>query len=167
MRLSPAPIALRQARRIQRGLVGFLLLACFLVGSVTGLAAEPQFDIYVTAKTDDNDRPIREPERRFACSDKVFTVIHAKGLEPNQLHYLVVDWFDPSGKRREHTTYEFAVPSGERVLWAWLLLHAPTGAGLAHFFDPSIGMGDFIGTWKVNVSMNGDRVGQLSFEVIC
>ena len=52
-------------------------------------------------------------------------------------------------------------------VWAWLRLSGPTGAAIARVFDPSIGMGGFIGRWKIEVRVDHELAATHHFNVLC
>ena len=67
--------------------------------------AATSLDAFVTSSIE-NGVPVSSLSNEFNCADKIFSVIDIQGLR-NGEHTLNVDWIDPSGKRREQTTYSF------------------------------------------------------------
>jgi hypothetical protein len=128
--------------------------------------ASIEIDWFVTDTIGEDGRPVWTGEKIFSCSDKIYTMTLVSGLT-EALHTLVVDWIDPSGRRREHTVHEFRYWGGRQWMWAWLTLHPPRGAIALRLFNPSIGMREFIGTWTVKVIIDDQLLGQAKFEVLC
>jgi hypothetical protein len=123
------------------------------------------FDIYNTLGTE-QQQPLNERLDVFECEDTVYTVIEM--TEANLgMHQLEVDWFDPSQSKREVTRYDFTVSSGQERIWAWLRLHRASGAGMMKWLDSSAGLEEFIGDWLVEVKVDGLKIGQTNFRVIC
>ena len=142
----------------------FLLLLLFLFGQGSVRAAE--IDWFVTNTTDDDGRPIRTDANVFNCSDQIYTMVSFSGLRETT-RVLIVDWIDPSGRQREHTVHNFRYFGSPASIWAWLTLHPPRGAIALRLFSPSLGMREFIGTWTVRVTIDGQFLGREKFEVLC
>lgn len=102
---------------------------------------------------------------RFGCNDKIFAAIDVLDL-PAGDHRLEADWIDPTGKTREHIDYPFS-GSGATRITIWLKLHPPKGSTLFGFFNPSMGMEDFIGIWQLKLRLNKDTNFATQFEVVC
>lgn len=102
---------------------------------------------------------------RFGCNDKIYAVIDLTDLSDGS-HQLQVDWTDPTGKTREHIDHPLH-SSGTTRITVWLQLHPPKGAALFSFFNPAMGMDDFIGTWQVEINLDGKARLNQSFEVLC
>ena len=138
----------------------FMLLFCF----VTANAQQPGYIVHLTNKFEAG-KPDTEPMMQFDCSDRIHLVITAAGLSKEK-HELKALWFDPTGERKEMTRYKFdAMPITQ--VWAWLQLHGPTGAIVGQMFDPSFGMEEFIGEWRVDVLIDGTRIAEQKFRVLC
>ncbi len=149
------------ARLLTRTLTGALMMLAATVAA----AASPQIDIYLTAQVD-NGVPQGQPATSFDCTETVYGVLRLSGLEAAP-HRLDVVWRDPTGKSREHTSHEFVASGAEQMLWVWLRMHRPTGAGFLRAFNPSVGMDDFIGEWSVKFAIDGRLVENKRFSVLC
>ncbi|MGE4635708.1 MAG: hypothetical protein AAEI92_10170 [Arenicellales bacterium] len=126
--------------------------------------AEPSIDTWLSA-TVENGAPVQTDTLRFGCNDKIYAVIDLTALAGGN-HQLQVDWTDPTGKTREHIDYPFHSGGTTRIT-VWLQLHPPKGAALFSFFNPAMGMDDFIGTWQVEINLDGKTRLDQSFEVLC
>ena len=142
-----------------------LWLSLLLIPFQTPTASE-EIDWFVTATIDEVGRPVWTENMTFNCSDQIYTMTSVRGLT-EAAHTLVVDWIDPSGRRREHTVHEFQYWGGRQWMWAWLTLHPPRGAVALRLFNPSVGMREFIGIWTVEVMIDDQPLGQATFEVLC
>ena len=138
-----------------------VLVLCWLVSPVM---AGKSLDAFVTS-TIENGVPVSSLSDEFNCADKIFSVIDIQGLR-NGEHTLNVDWIDPSGKRREQTTYSFHRAGSIRIT-VWLKLHPPRGATLLSAFNPALGMGDFIGRWEIRMHVDQSALAQKWFSVLC
>jgi len=145
---------------------GLLGVAGILVWLATPLpaSAEPSIGAWLSA-TVENGAPVQADTLRFGCNDKIYAVIDLTDLSDGS-HQLQVDWTDPTGKTREHIDYPLH-SSGTSRLTVWLQLHPPKGAALFSFFNPAMGMDDFIGTWQVEINLDGKAHLNQSFEVLC
>lgn len=150
----------------------FLCLGCSI--SVTAALAQSDqpttgkatvgYNIFLTNKAE-NNQPLDEPINEFDCSDRIFVVIFAAGLEKGS-HDLKVRWLDPIGNPREVTRFPFeAVPVTK--IWAWLQLDGGTAAMVGQMFDPSFGMEEFIGDWSADVYIDEEKVSEQKFRVLC
>ena len=126
--------------------------------------AVTSLDAFVTSSIE-NGIPVPSLSEEFNCSNKIFSVINIKGL-PNGEHTLNVDWIDPSGKRREQSTYSFHRAGTIRIT-VWLKLHPPRGAALLSAFNPAWGMDKFIGRWEIRIRVDQSPVTQKWFSVLC
>ena len=138
-----------------------VLLLCYLV---LPAKAATSLDAFVT-RSIENGAPVSSLSDEFNCTDKIFSVIDIQGLGKGE-HTLNVDWIDPSGKRREHTTYSFHRAGSMRIT-VWLKLHPPRGATLLSAFNPAWGMDEFIGRWEVRIRVDQSPVTQKWFSVLC
>jgi len=148
---------------LNRGLLG---VAGILVWLATPLpaSAEPSIGAWLSA-TVENGAPVQADTLRFGCNDKIYAVIDLTDLSDGS-HQLQVDWTDPTGKTREHIDYPFHSGSTSHIT-VWLQLHPPKGAALFSFFNPAMGMDDFIGTWQVEINLDAKARLNQSFEVLC
>lgn len=127
--------------------------------------ADESFSTILTAKTHDGV-PSNEPNSEFGCGDRIYAVITANGLAKSQ-HLLEAIWRDPQGKDREHTRYPFVVRYDRERIWVWLKLHRPPEAALVQFMNPSAGMDEFVGEWRLKILVDGRLIDQKKFNVIC
>ena len=138
-----------------------ILVLCCLVSPAK---AATSLDAFVTNSIA-NGVPILSPSDEFNCADKIYSLIDIQGLHNGQ-HILNVDWIDPSGNRREQTTYSFHRAGSIRIT-VWLKLHPPMGATLMSAFNPAWGMGEFIGRWEIRMRVDQSPVTQKWFSVLC
>ncbi len=124
----------------------------------------PGYNIYLTNKFIDG-KPDNQPMTRFDCSDRIYLVVTVVGLS-EESHELKVRWLDPRENQKELTRYNFTAVTITQI-WAWLQLHGPSGAIIGQMFDPSFGMEQFIGEWKAEVMVDGERVATPVFQVLC
>jgi hypothetical protein len=115
-----------------------------------------------------NGVPLDDPAQRFACSDRIFFVLSAKGL-PEGRHRLNVRWLNPRGRQQEHTEYAFFAVGASTRVWAWLDLHKDEDGVIDRvlFQDRSSGMAEFLGEWQVRAYIDGDEVARERFRVDC
>jgi len=119
--------------------------------------------VFVTDSLD-NGRPSVLETTLLDCRRQIFAVISLTDV-PKGIHTLVVDWTDPTGRRRERNTQK--VLDSTREVVTWLKLHPATGSGLLRAFNPAIGMTAFVGIWNVAISVDGAAIQRTEFEVIC
>ncbi len=112
-----------------------------------------------------NQQPSVEATDQFDCSDRIYLVIETQALKTGE-HTLEVGWFDPQDKQREFTRFPYHAAPVTRV-WAWLQLHGSKGAIIGQFFDPSSGMEEFIGGWRVMIEIDNVSIGEAGFQVLC
>ena len=137
------------------------LVLCCLVSPVM---AATSLDAFVTSSIE-NGVPVSSSSHEINCADKILSVIDIQGLR-NGEHTLNVDWIDPSGKRREQTTYSFHRAGSIRIT-VWLKLHPPSGTTLLSAFNPALGMGEFIGRWEIRMRVDQSALVQKWFSVLC
>ena len=138
-----------------------VLVLCCLVSPAKAVTS---LDAFVTSSIE-NGVPVRSSSDEFSCADKIFSVIDIQGLS-NGEHTLTADWIDPSGNRREQTTYSFHRAGSIRIT-VWLKLHPPRGATLLSALNPAWGMDEFIGRWEIRISVDKSPVTQKWFSVLC
>ena len=141
-----------------------LILLIGIFFTRTYAAEEPQYNIILTSKVEDN-QPTQQASDIFDCTDRIYLVVEALGLTLEK-HDLTVSWLNPLGKQQEKTDYKFDAQPFTRV-WAWLQLSGPPGAVIGQVFDPSFGMEDFIGEWRAKVAIDRKSVETLKFNVLC
>lgn len=117
--------------------------------------------VHLTSKFKDG-QPDAEPMTRFDCSDRIYLLVTAVGLSKGK-HELKALWIDPFGKQKEVTRYQFdGLPVTQ--VWAWLQLHGPTGTIIGQMFDPSFGMEEFIGEWKIEAFIDNEPISEKNFR---
>ena len=129
------------------------------------VSANPVYTSYLTGDSFE-DVPTTKRQNSFDCSQKVYLVVEMSGMEGDE-HRLQVKWFDPRNKLEENTHYKFNYLGDGTRIWAWLRLSGPPGAAIGRVFDPSFGMGSFIGNWKADVLIDDEKISTLKFEVLC
>lgn len=127
--------------------------------------AKASVNIYTTV-ADETQVPDQAARERFSCTDQVYAVIELNDYIGGD-HQLSVQWISPSGEQRELTKYGFSVMNNKERIWAWLKLHRASGSGMMQWLDSSAGMEEFIGDWKISISIDDVPVGESSFEVLC
>lgn len=142
----------------------WVLCALLLLGSFSTSKADPSIDVWLSAAVEEG-WPVESVSNRFGCNDKIYAVIDLLGLEGGA-HRLEADWTDPGGKIREHVDYPFNGAGGTRIT-IWLKLHPPKGSALFSFFNPAMGMEDFIGLWQLTLRVDDDTRLDTKFEVLC
>ena len=141
-----------------------VLCTLLLLGSFSASKADPSIDVWLSAAVEEG-WPVESGSNRFGCNDKIYAVITLLGLEGGA-HRLEADWTDPGGKIREHVDYPFNGAGGTRIT-IWLKLHPPKGSALFSFFNPAMGMEDFIGLWQLTLRVDDDTRLDTKFEVLC
>ena len=141
-----------------------VLCTLLLLGSFSASKADPSIDVWLSAAVEEG-WPVESVSNRFGCNDKIYAVITLLGLEGGA-HRLEADWTDPGGKIREHVDYPFNGAGGTRIT-IWLKLHPPKGSALFSFFNPAMGMEDFIGLWQLTLRVDDDTRLDTQFEVLC
>ena len=159
----PAKTASQIAFLVISLLLSLTMLPFAVAGTVSDLD-KAQFDVYFTRELD-GQQPAHQASDQFDCSDRIYTVVEARGLDAGN-HKLEVRWTDPGGRQREHTRYQFNSTTFTRV-WAWLQLNGPTAAFIGQVFDPSFGMDEFIGKWQIEVSIDDEKISISEFDVLC
>jgi hypothetical protein len=129
---------------------------------------KPSFRSYLTGEGSHN-RPRGAALKDFECSDTIYIVVEVTDpvrQKPSE-HLLIVDWFNPGSKLQEKTRIEFKSYGKGTRIWAWLRLSGTTGASIGQMFDPSFGMGQFIGKWRAEVHIDDDKLDTHHFDVLC
>lgn len=142
--------------------IQFMML---LLGSLLCGASYANVNIY-TASADASQVPDRTARDRFACNDQVYAVVELDDYVAGD-HQLTVRWYSPAGEQREQTRYGFSVLADKERIWAWLKLHRASGTGMMQWLDPSAGMEEFIGNWRISIEIDDVPVGESTFEVLC
>ena len=105
-------------------------------------------------------------EAEFTCSDKIYILLNAQGLSVG-IHNIELHWINPLNKRQELTQFDVYANTDKQLIWAWLRLQAPSNSQVIRAFDPSFGMREFIGLWRVKVHIDGKLLSTEKFEVLC
>jgi len=147
-------------RHRRRGLQAALLIGVFL--NTAGAQAAPTISASLTGSAQVTSE---QEGNRFGCNDKIYAAIDVLDLDAGE-HTLTADWIDPTGKTREHIDYPFSGGGTTRIT-IWLKLHPPKGSTLFGFFNPSMGMEDFIGNWRLLICVDDDAELETAFEVVC
>ncbi len=141
----------------------------YIISSILGVSATPllaaDYEVYLTAAVDQGV-PLAQPATEFGCSDAIYAVAELRGL-PKTQHTLDAVWRDPQGTERERTSFPFFVRADRERVWVWLKLHRSPEAALIQFVDPGAGMGEFIGTWEVQLFVDGESISKETFSVLC
>ena len=160
-----------------RLLVAFLsVLSCtlFVLSSNLALASrsteqneipEQSHKVYLS-DADEHGFPKKDEKEVFECTEKIYSVLELSDY-PVGTYQLSVAWIDPALDVRERTEYEFRVRESETRLWAWLTLSRATGASLLQWINPAAGLEEFVGGWKIEVSVNDQKLASSDFQVVC
>ncbi len=98
---------------------------------------------------------------RFAFGDKVYATVVIEEIGPGG-HVLTYRWINPRGGIKETFRKEFSDPGGRYRGWSWLELR-----GEDWLFLPlgPLGPGRFLGTWGIEVSLDGVFLARAGFTV--
>lgn len=81
---------------------------------------------------------------------------------------LVFRWIRPDGKVEQLVPVSLTGHAGERVLaHSWIKLKRSKEAALLAVADPSFGLEEFIGNWRLQLETGGERVAEVRFKVFC
>lgn len=126
---------------------------------------EQSHKIYLS-DADEHGFPKKAEKEVFECTEKIYSVLELSDY-PVGTYQLSVAWIDPALDVRERTEYEFRVRESETRLWAWLTLSRATGASLLQWINPAAGLEEFVGGWKIEVSVNDQKLASSDFQVVC
>ncbi|MBI5643552.1 MAG: hypothetical protein HY954_08785 [Deltaproteobacteria bacterium] len=101
----------------------------------------------------------------FDCKDKVHVLIPK--VKANGAHLLEAYWINPEGKRQQYSRQEFTVGKKPVDVWVWLEFNPASGGRLFSSIDPSAGMGQFVGNWRVRVYLDEKLIEEKDFMVAC
>lgn len=140
----------------------FGALAC---AYTTSAAPNPQ--VFMSADVEGRQR-----SDRFDCHDSIY--IHGvivptlqrgnvDGKAVKREAYAV--WFRPDGREQDRASH--AVEGADARFWFWLRLTPSFGGKLLKSIDPSYGMGEFIGFWRVDLYLDEKVIATKVFFVAC
>ena len=149
--------------------VFFQLTACvvaFFLLSPTLLNADSSASYTIYLATTDGDGKLQRAGERpeFDCSETVYLVVESAGPQDSAMQAY---WFGPAGKERVRATRDFEQDRTRWWAWSGLKLNRPSGGGFFSIFDPSHGLDEFIGAWKVHVDIGPHRMTTIEFSVLC
>ncbi len=101
---------------------------------------------------------------KFDCHDSIYIHGVFSGLKAVK-HEAYAVWFRPDGKAQDRSSY--AVKGADARFWFWLRLSPSFGGKLLKPIDPSYGMGEFIGLWKVDLYLDDKVIATKAFFVAC
>lgn len=130
------------------------------------VTAQAQSKTVYLAEGDQDERPLALAKSNFGCSEKIFAVAELNHY-PRGKHDFSVRWIDPAGTVREHTQYPFYINTDDVRLWSWLSLRRGAGGSMLQWLDPSAGLEEFIGPWRVEVHIDAEKIASLKMEVNC
>ena len=150
------------------GKLGLTTLSLGLVFFCTPMLAEPKPSATLEFNlADKHGAPDKQALSKFDCLDKIYAVTDIKNM-PKGKHTIEYRWMNPHGETQETTRYNFHVKEATVTnLWSWLQLSRGRGAGLFQWLDPSTGLEEFIGEWRVELFVNGKELQRATFEVNC
>ena len=102
----------------------------------------------------------------FDCGEKIYLYAELGELKEGP-HRAEAHWKNPKGKLQQVSSHEFTTGGKPYAVWLWLKLLPSTGGELFGDIDPSIGMGEFFGRWKVKLYLDGEFVAERVFYVAC
>ena len=138
-----------------------LLLTFFLPVQIFALSAEISFSSKKIGAS-----PQLTYETEFTCSDKIYILLQTQGLSIG-IYNIELHWINPLNKRQELTKFDAYVSDDKQLIWAWLRLQAPSNSQVIRAFDPSFGMRNFIGLWRVKIHIDGKLLSTEKFDVLC
>jgi len=80
-------------------------------------------------------------------------------------HEAYAVWFRPDGREQDRANYAFE--GTDARFWFWLRLSPSFGGKFLKPIDPSYGMDEFIGLWRVDLYLDGKVVATKVFYVAC
>lgn len=135
----------------------FAFLAIVATLSGASVRAAPALSTSASA-TDPSDAT------RFTCSDTVFLHIAWNPVLP-QAHRIQAAWRNTT-TGLEHVS-ELTTTPNTPASWLWLRYEPPAGAGFGKLIAPDSGFDGFAGPWVVNITLDGQPLGEKRFEVQC
>lgn len=111
-----------------------------------------------------------ESTRTFDCSESIYVFVQAS--DPRDPHStLEARWFNPAGEVVKSTQRRFeSISGGGAYAWDGIDIQADGSAFstmLGAMFDPAAGFEDAIGTWQVDVSVDGIPLKPVNLKVVC
>ncbi|MBI5971356.1 MAG: hypothetical protein HY884_09420 [Deltaproteobacteria bacterium] len=114
----------------------------------------------------------RQRSDKFDCHDGIYIHGVFSGLKTVK-HEAYAVWFRPDGREQDRADYSI-VPtlqrgnaSADARFWFWLSLSPSFGGKILKTIDPSYGMEEFIGLWKVDLYLDEKLVATKVFFVAC
>lgn len=149
-----------------KSIIAILAVSCALLFAAHA-GERPEYSIYITAKAD-SGIPLNKPADKFACRDKIYGVVEINRPDgDNAQHTLYATWRNPSGDDQEVTEYPFNLINGSARVWVWLKLHRSAESSLTQFLNPSGGLEEFAGEWRLEVRIDDQPVGKTTFQMLC
>lgn len=149
----------------------FLSATLFLHAIATPLPAragiDANFNVYLTNKSM-GEVPVNKPGAKFTCREKIYGVVEISGAQGDTAeHILYATWRNPSGEDQEVTQYPFHLANGGARVWVWLKLHRSAESSLTQFMNPSGGLEEFAGEWKLQIRIDDQQIDTKNFELLC
>lgn len=139
----------------------FTILLASIIFPVDGFGGRDRVDILLT-----NDIIKMRPLQEFDCNEKIYVVGTFDKLGEGE-HTAEVLWINPRGERQDYAVHRFSGGRYKQNVWFWLELRAGTGGVLFGKINPSAGMEEFIGKWKVKFYIDRKLIDTKAFFVAC
>lgn len=116
-----------------------------------------------------NDKVVKE--KRFSCTDSIYVFVETERAGQS-IDVATIRWSDPAGQIVKTEKRNFIPIAGNSAyVWDGLEFSAG-GSGLLSnigmgFFDPSSGLEDVVGKWKVDITLDSGDEHALVFDVMC
>lgn len=136
------------------------LILFFLVTALSRAASGEALEVFMSR----DSRGIIRTET-FFCHDTIYANIIPRDLKKGS-NKASVSWINPKGKEQDYTEQDFNSGDSVRV-WFWLKLHPSFGGRFLKAIDPSFGMEDYIGAWRLKLRINGEPHETRTFFVTC
>jgi len=123
------------------------------------VSAAPNPEVFMSA-----DVAGRQRSDKFDCHENIYIHGVFSGLKAVK-HEAYAVWFRPDGREQDRASY--AVEGANARFWFWLRLSPSFGGKLLKPIDPSYGMDEFIGLWKVDLYLDEKVIATKVFFVAC
>ena len=139
----------------------FFLITAFEEGAYSGPKSKPEPVIFLTTSPEE-----KLQTNEFDCAEKIYLYAELGELKEGP-HKAEAHWKNPKGRLQQVSSHEFTTGGKPYAVWLWLKLLPSTGGELFGDIDPSIGMGEFFGRWKVKLYLDGEFIAERVFYVAC
>ena len=152
--------------RLIRTALLFPIIALQVLGVSQALGNSGSLEAY-SARIDGGEV---ESTRTFDCSESIYVFVQTNGpRDPGST--LETRWLNPAGEVVKSTQSPFdSIPGGGAYAWDGIDIQAGgsvLSTMLGAMFDPAAGFEDAIGTWRVDVSVDGIPLQPVNLKVLC